>query len=274
MDKQNNIDALPADQLNNDFIQIFYPIHIIQRILGFLRIKIKYRYPTAPSISYIFYTHAVWIVNSVCIADYLFNNNCGNKNDSKYVDSILKLGVAMHGINSILIIWRNNMHSRNAICQLYVKLQNIDRCLNMKNSKQANRTLATFSLTITVGVCILYLVWLVLFNVLIIKKICLVTTITLVTSMGIYVEITHVYLLICFFIVRLNYVLHLLKQATLVLSHSVNIRDNMDIFSLSSNFSENSCDKVALEVTCGMYALLDALWEFRKHYQFSVSKSS
>lgn len=265
---QNNIEKVCANVLNDDFIKIFKPTFLMQRILGLLRVNVEYRYATSPTLAYNIYSIALWFVNTICLIDYILNNSCENSFDSKYIDSALKLGSILNGVNGLLLICRNNMHRRDDICQFYIKMQKIERYLHIRDTKSKNHSLYTFTVVILSTVCILQTIFFSIFNVFFLKKMCPASLIILFTSMSTFVELIQIYVIIQFITIRLEYINSSLRQTTPDLN--MPYVDHRKVFSLLT-ISESTNDIPSFEVVRGFYCILDSLSDFRKHYQFSVS---
>lgn len=268
MNKGNNIEALSADMLNDDFVRIFQPIFIVLRVLGLLRINIKYRYPTAPPALYHLYSNAFWILNTVCVIYYLMY--CEKGFDSSYADSTLKFGVIMNGINGILIVCRNNIYRGNKISQMYVKLQKIERYLNMTNTESLNKQLTRRVIVVILCVCVLTTLRIIFFNVVFMKNTCLALIVTLSTGVGLHMELTQVYFIIYLLTIRVNNINNVLQQSdpTSIKPFRKSVSDGklFIIMNTSENADENPLGKVVSSMQC----ILEALSDLTELFQFSV----
>lgn len=265
MNKVRNIEDLSGDMLNDDFIRIFQPIFFVLRVLGFLRVNIKYRYPTAPSTWYHLYSNVFWILNTFCVAYFLLR--CENGFGSPYADSSLKLGVLMNGINGLLIVCRNNLRRGNKMGQMYVKLQKIERYLNMKNSKSLNKQLERQSTFTMVSACFFTILWIVLYKTVFMKNMCIPLMMVMATGVGLHTEMVEVYFIIQLIITRINDINEVLRQETNELMNPI---DDGKLFVLT-NPCESPANEVPGELVPAIHCIFEALADFTELFQFSAS---
>ncbi|XP_059045691.1 uncharacterized protein LOC131841392 [Achroia grisella] len=145
-----NTENLFQDIIDEDFIKIFQPINTVQSFLGFNRVDIKLRFVTSKTKFWKFYSILLLLINLLCFYDIVLNYEF---NFTAFSSSIFfKLGITFHQILTIVIMWRNNFLNNNINSQLYVKLQNVDRVLNMHNQNSLNRK---FSLLSFISLCLI-----------------------------------------------------------------------------------------------------------------------
>ncbi|KAF9805082.1 hypothetical protein SFRURICE_010265 [Spodoptera frugiperda] len=266
MNKIRNIEIVSADILNDDFIVIFQPIFFLLRILGFSRVNIKYRYPSEPSTWYHIYSNFFWILNTCCLV-YFFTY-CGNGFTSEYANSTLKFGVLVNGINGVLILCRNNLQRSNKICQMYVKLQKIERRLNMKNIKNVNKNIGQYSWFIVLGGCFLAFVWIVLFNTVFMRSPCPPLVMLISTGIGLLAEIAEVYFIIHLVISRVNYLNDILRQEVSEVNNPKKRANDGNLYFLMNSY-ESDNTSLSNEVVNATFCILDALSDFTELFQFS-----
>lgn len=269
MNKVRNIEDFSADILNEDFIRIFQPIFIMLRILGFLRVNIKYKYPSAPSIWYLLYSNIFWILNTVCIA-YVFLR-CESGYGSPYADSAFKLGVLMNGINGVLIVFRNTIHRGNKIGQMYVKLQRIERLLNMKNSKSLNKELEKQSTFTIMSGSFFTILWIVLCKTLIMKNMCIPLIIITITGVGLHFEMVESYFIIQLIITRVNYINDILRQETTCNNKPMKKPINSGNLFLLMKLFDHPVKEIPAQLVSAVHCIFEALADFTELHQLSVS---
>lgn len=265
MNKVRNMEDLSADILNDDFIRIFKPIFFVLRILGLLRVNIKHRYPTAPSTWYHVYSNTFWILNTFCVAYFLLR--CENGFGSPYANSSLKLGALMNGINGVLLVFRNNIRRGNKIGQMYVKLQKMERYLNMKNSKSLNKQLERQSTFTIVSACFFSILWIILYKLLLMNSMCIPLMVIMITGVGLHTEMIEIYFIIKLITTRVNYINDVLRQDTPGTIEPIN--DGKLFYVMNS--SENPVNEVPSELVSAIHCVFEALADFTELFQLSVS---
>ena len=268
MNKVRNIEHLSADMLNDDFIRIFQPVFFALRFLGFLRVNIKYRFPTAPSTWYHFYSNIFWIFNTFCVVYFFLR--CESGFGSPYADSCLKLGAIMNGINGVLLVFRNNLQRGNKVGQMYVKLQKIERYLNMKNSTSLNKQLERQSTLTIVSACSLTILCLILYKIFLIKNMCIPLMVIMTTGAGLHIEMVEVYLIIQLIATRVNYINEVLRRDTSRGKDPIDKSTNDGNLFYVINPSENPEDEVPSELVSAMHCVFEVLADFTELFQLSV----
>ncbi|XP_045533995.1 uncharacterized protein LOC123721025 [Papilio machaon] len=121
---KDSVDKLSMDILDDDFVQIFKPIHMMQYLLGTMQVKIKYGFVTTTSYGYDVFCIVVWLIHIMSL--FIFIVYCDSSTDSILTDFYLKLGHTLNGL-IIATVTIKNFCNGNSSSQLYVKLQKIDR---------------------------------------------------------------------------------------------------------------------------------------------------
>lgn len=259
------MEDLSSDILEKDFIKIFRPVHILQSWLGFQRVRIKHRYATAPSVYYQFYSSAIWLLNILATADFVFH--CETNLQALTSVIFLKYGFLINVLINAVSAWRNNFHNGNLNSQLYVKLQKIDRILKIKGPATSNQKMYTYSLTITVVFVILWFSSILIINDVVIKSFCPSVLFLQIMVVGSYMEIILVSLMLKFLALRLDHINTILEKATI---HFKNKSKAVKMSFFTKEFDQDKA-KYHDELALGMRGILDALNDIIKLFQFSVS---
>lgn len=258
------IDTLSADILDEDFIKVFQPMHLMQRLLGFHRVKIEYRFVTETSIYYKFYSCAVWFLNILCfINKYTY---CYQTLPSQSVEDQLKFALILNGIFNTIIAWQNNFSYGNLNGQLYVKLQKIDRDLKLNNSKHLNNKLAFLSLILTIFVVSMCVGWILLYNVGIACRACTSTFIVMFLAMPNAMEMLILYIISVFLMMRIGHVNKSLWKQLFNYASSDGAMENRIC---------NTVNKAAFglqDAVVGMYSIIDAFLSVVSRFRFAVSR--
>ncbi|XP_063892521.1 uncharacterized protein LOC135117356 [Helicoverpa armigera] len=262
-----NIEELSEDLFTDDFIRIFQPILFVLRALGLARVSIKYRYPTGTSKWYLLYSNVFWLLNALSAVYFFFH--CGESFDSKYANSTLKFGVLNSGINGILVVFRNNLERNNKFGAMYVKLQKIERYLNMEDTKSINKQLRSQSTIVMVVAFFVTIFWIVLFKYLFMKSMCIPLIVNVVTSIGLQTEMAQIYFIIKFIVTRVYYINDILRQVTLLsIEPLTKPMDDGILFVVSNTLDQDG--ELPGELVSGMHCIFQALSDFTGLFQFSL----
>ncbi|KAJ0179446.1 hypothetical protein K1T71_005158 [Dendrolimus kikuchii] len=260
MVEHQNIENLTVDILDDDFVNIFKPILFVQRVMGTLRINIKHGFVTNTSLLYKIYSFLIWIVNTFAIIDY--TQHCAKQFDVMIPFSPVRMGTLLYFAASAIVAWRNNIWSKERNCQLYVKLQKLERALRMKNAKTLNKKLALISFTINLLYIILLIIFIIIVNLLLLEKICLSTLLTLLSVLGCFYENCLSLIIMQFINVRVRYFNDVLRKEKC---------NTLDLF--LPNFTGNVievCEKIPDYLVSSMFYILEAQSDFMYLYQYSV----
>nr|WCC57804.1 gustatory receptor 42 [Papilio glaucus] len=204
-----SVDKLSMDILDDNFVKIFQPIHIVQYLLGTLQVKIQYGFTTSPSYGYDVFSVFVWIIHIVSL--FIFTVYCESSNDSMLTDFYLKLGHILNGLIIAMVTIRNFCKSTSG-SHLYVKLQKIDRDLNMKTSRKRNKHTSILSTVFATAVVVFIAIWSIVLNLYVIKDSCPVAFIIQLSILGNYMDIILIFFQMYFVVIRLEYMNSILKE--------------------------------------------------------------
>ncbi|KAH9641915.1 hypothetical protein HF086_011665 [Spodoptera exigua] len=152
---------------------------------------------------------------------------------------------------------------------MYVKLQKIERHLNMKNTKSVNKNIVKFSWFIVLGGCFLAFMWIVLFNTVFMRRTCLPLVMLISTGIGLLTEIAEVYFVIHLVISRVNYLNHVLRQEMLDVNDPRKKGNEGSVYFVMKSY-DNQNSSLTSEVVTATYSILDALSDFTELFQFSL----
>lgn len=263
--ERKNIERLGEDMLNDDFVQLFYPIHFVQRILGRLRVNMKYKFVTAPSNIYRCYSSLLCLLSILSTIDTILG--CWTIFAPNTMDLLLKVLIASTEITNVIIAWQNNFQNGHLNSQLYVKLHNIDREIHMHESEHVNGKLTEPFLVSTVIGMVSGILWVLSFNILNMQKFCLASVMAQMFGLGIHTDMI-LYIYIIYYIgIRVAYINSLLENKSIVPS-DFGIMDKH--IWMVTEFKQSN-DKVGDHVVVGVQRILEVLNDLLELYQLSVS---
>nr|WCC58027.1 gustatory receptor 42 [Papilio xuthus] len=206
-----SVDNLSMDYLDDDFVQIFKPIHLMQYLLGTLQVKIKYGFVTTTTYGYDIFSIFVWLIHIMSLFIFIFY--CESSTDSILTDFYLKMGHILNGI-IIAMVTIKNFCNGNSSSQLYVKLQKIDTDLGIKNSIKLNKRMSVLS-TVFVGIFVICSVlWsIVLYLYVMNNKVsCSIVFIVELPILGNYMDIILIFFHMYFIVIRFECFITILKD--------------------------------------------------------------
>ncbi|XP_063374997.1 uncharacterized protein LOC134662655 [Cydia amplana] len=164
------MEKLSSHILEDDFIKIFEPIHWVQYLAGFHRVKIEHKYVTAPSLYYQIYSSVVWALN-IIFAIY-FELNCEIKLEGISTVHTLQIGEFIIVMINAVIAFRNNFSDGTLNSQIYVKLQKIDRVVKMHAAVNYNRKMYLFSALLAIVIPVFWCIGIYKFNTTFMVSVC------------------------------------------------------------------------------------------------------
>lgn len=265
--RRKNIEQLCEDMLNDDFVQLFYPIHFVQRILGRLRVNMKYKFVTAPSGIYQCYSCLLCLLSILSTIDTVIY--CWTIFAPNATDFLLKGLIATNEIMNLIMVWQNNFQNGHLNSQLYVKLHNIDRKIHMHGSEHINKKLTVPFLVSTVIVTILSIVLIVTFNVLNMQEFCFSLVMAQLFELGIFTDMM-LYIYIMYYIrIRVAYINSLLEKESIAPNVSGNI--SKPIWMVTEFRKPEG--EVGDQLVVGVHSILEVLNDLLELYQLPVSVS-
>lgn len=257
------VDALSADILDEDFIKVFQPLHFTQTLLGFQRVKIDYKFVTATSVYYKFYSSAVYVINVLCLIFKL--THCQNMLRSEVIESQLENVLILNGFFNTIIAWKNNFYDDNLNSQIYVKLQRIDRELKLRNSKRLNGRHAILSFTLTSTNIIGCVGWITTIYVIMARRFCIALIVTMFFAVSNCNEMALVFHMIIFLIIRISYVNNVLKKH--LSSRPAHITKSPF---WTGKVAKKSSVNGLQELVYGVHGIIEALGDIATLFQFPV----
>ncbi|CAK1578538.1 unnamed protein product [Parnassius mnemosyne] len=206
---KNNLDELSAHILDKDFVKIFQPVHLIQYVLGSLYVKIQYGFATKSSSRYNVFSFFVWIIHILSLT--IFVTYCEATSDSMLTDFYLKLYHILNG-SIIVIITIKNFCKGNLNSELYVKLQKIDRDINMKDARKSNKRMFIFSTIVVVISVVFTIIWAIVLNKYIMEGFCPVAFMVQLPVLSNYMDIILIAYKMYFMVIRFEYINSMLKE--------------------------------------------------------------
>lgn len=263
--ERKNIEQLSEDMLNDDFVQLFYPIHSVQRILGRLRVNMKYKFVTAPSSIYQCYSCLLCLLSILCTIDTVLH--CSAIFAPKATDFLLKVLIATNEITNVIIAWQNNFQNGHLNSKLYVQLHYIDREIHMHESEQINEKLTVTFLVTTVIVTVLGILWVFTFNILNMQEFCFTSVMTQMFGLGIYIDVV-LYIYIIYYVgIRVTYINSLLENE----SFARNVFGIFDKRIWMVTEFKKSDGRVGGQLVVGVHCILQVLKDLLELYQIPVS---
>ncbi|XP_028160024.1 uncharacterized protein LOC114352578 isoform X2 [Ostrinia furnacalis] len=260
------VDALSADILDENFLKVFEPLHFVQTILGFHRVKIAYRFVTESSINYKFYSCILWTIHSISL---ITNLNCSSILGSAKIDVLLRLSLAINGIFNTFIAWQNNFCSEELNSKLYVKLQKIDRELKMSNAVLFNKRLTVLSYLVTFAGTLACFTWTITCSIVVAQQICYSTLLIMTMSIANCYEIFLLWIILLFLIIRVTHVNNILRaKLSLYTSDTPTEYNKKDLWTV--NYYEKSENSKYQELVYSVYSILDTLADVTKLFRFPV----
>nr|WCC57912.1 gustatory receptor 42 [Papilio memnon] len=262
-----SVDNLIMDILDDDFVQIFKPIHIMQYLLGTLQVKIKYGFVTTTSYGYDVFSIFVWLIHIISM--FVFIVYCESSTDSILTDFYLKLGHILNGL-IIAMVTIKNFYNGNSSSQLYVKLQKIDRDLGMKNSIKLNKRVSVLS-KVFVGmfficsvVCVVWSIVLYLY-VMNMKVSCAVVFIVELPILGNYMDMILIFFQMYFIVLRFECVVTILKEK---INTHVCVAKKIETFFVSKELCTD--EKMWSRLTLSLRDFINALDDLINVHQFTI----
>ncbi|XP_063530689.1 uncharacterized protein LOC134741727 [Cydia strobilella] len=259
---EQTMEKLSSDILEDDFIKIFEPIHGIQYLAGFHRVKIEHKYVTAPSLYYQIYSSIVWAV--IIIAVVYFELNCEIELEgisNVYTFQISQFIIVM--INAV-IAFRNNFCDGSLNSQIYVKLQKIDRVVKMHDAANYNRKMYLVSALLAIVVPVCWGIGIYTFNSTCMRTVCPALYFVQVSNVASYMENLLAATILLFLAKRLNYVnIALEKEAN-------RLRDANISLAACQYHREKEQDQDKLVVA--IHYILDSWADCIRLFQFQVRK--
>lgn len=137
----SRLEKLTADILDDDFVDIFRPIQYVHILFGCLRVQMKDGFATSPSKLIALYTTTVWLAH--VFIQYHHYTQCRFADGTFFNETHFKFAyIDINGMEMPLVIYEKFFTDEKRNCDLYVKLQKIDRLLNMDDRKKKNVYLA------------------------------------------------------------------------------------------------------------------------------------
>ncbi|XP_068628068.1 uncharacterized protein [Battus philenor] len=261
---KKSLDKLSEDILDEDFVNIFRPMHFIQYIIGALQVKIQYGYITTSSYGYNVFSIFIWLTNILSM--FVFVAHCESSANSMLTDFYLKLSHVLNGL-ILLIISIRSSNKGNLNSEIYVKLQKIDRDLNMKNIMKINKKAYIFSTTFVSVTVLLGVIWSIILNLYIVEDFCPVAFIVQLPVLGTYMDMSLIFFKLYFIVIRCNHINTVLKE-TLRKRSSGFENDKGPLFvSIENNDVDNklwSCLIITME------DIITVLEDLINIYQFTI----
>lgn len=265
--KRNNIEQLCEDMLNDDFVQLFYPIHFVQRILGRLRVNIQYKFVTAPSRIYQCYSCLLCLLSILSTIDaFLY---CWTIFVPNITDFLLKMLIVTIVITNAIVVWQNNFQNGPLNSQLYVKLHNIDRKIQMHGSELINRKLTAPFIVSTVIVTIIGILWVFTFSSVNMQEFCFASMMAPMFGLGIYTDIILYIYMVYYIGIRVTYINSLLKMEPI----EPNVSGILDKRIWMVTEFKKSGGENGGQVVVGVHSILEVLNDLLELYQLPVSGS-
>lgn len=266
--KRINIEQLWEDMLNDDFVQLFYPIHFVQRILGRLRVNMKYKFVTAPSTICQYYSCLLCFLS--ILSTIVTVLDCRTIYAHNATNFLLKMLIATNEIMNVIIAWQNSFQNCHLNSQLYVKLHNIDREIHMHGSEHINGKLIVPFLVSTVIVVFLGISWVFIFNVLNMQEFCFVSVMTQIYGLGIYTDMILFIYIIYYTGIRVTYINSSLETEPIE-SNVFGIVDKRIWMVTEFKKSDSGVDS---SLVVGVHSILQVLKDLLELYQIPVSGST
>ncbi|XP_053600180.1 uncharacterized protein LOC128669396 [Plodia interpunctella] len=263
MASRRKADNLFRDMLDDDFIQVFHLNHIVQRCLGFGRVNMKYNFVTEVSTMSRLYASAIIFLHSLSIVNVVIN--CETSLTTKFTNESLKLCLIFNGSITSIVIWRNNFSKGNANSMLYVKLQKLDRHLNMGDRRTSNRKITLFSFITTILSVILGLVWILVLNLVSMKQFCPTTFFAIFPTFGIYAEMYLCIHIMLFLMKRVDFVNRWLQ---VLIQKKPKMPCNTSNSWFTSDFHVD--DRQRIDIILAMHYILDVVSDLVKLFQFQI----
>lgn len=260
MEEYKNIENLTLDILDDEFINIFKPILFVQGVMGTLRVNIKHGFVMNTSFFYKVYSIILLIINAFAFVDY--SQNCAKQFDKKASFSPITVGTLFNFAASGIVGLRNNILKKESNCQLYVKLQKLERELRMKNAKTLNKQLAMMSLASSIIFNILIIIFLIVLNLHLFENICPSSILIILCVLGCFYDIYLCIVILQFINVRIKYLNFVLRKGKY---NALNIHQPFNHALLEV------IRKIPDHLVSSMFYILETLSDFMKLYQYSVS---
>nr|WCC57853.1 gustatory receptor 42 [Papilio machaon] len=261
---KDSVDKLSMDILDDDFVQIFKPIHMMQYLLGTMQVKIKYGFVTTTSYGYDVFCIVVWLIHIMSL--FTFIVYCESSTDSILTDFYLKLGHTLNGL-IIATVTIKNFCNGNSSSQLYVKLQKIDRELCIKNLIKLNKRTSVIS-TVFVGMFVICSVlWSILlyFYVMNSKVSCAVVFIVELPILSNYMDIILIFFQMYFIVIRFGCVVTILEEN--FHKHICASKNTETFFVLNETYSD---EKMWNRLTVTLRNVINVLDDLIAVHQFTI----
>ncbi|XP_063636081.1 uncharacterized protein LOC134806684 [Cydia splendana] len=212
------MEKLSSDILEDEFIKIFEPIHGVQYLAGFHRVKIEHKYVTAPSIYYQIYSSVVWALNIIAVV--YFELYCEIKLEGISKVYTLQICEFIFVMSNAVIAFRNNFCDGTLNSQIYVKLQKIDRVVKMPAAVNCNRKMYLLSALLAVVIPVCWCICVYALNITSMRSVCPALFFVQFSTMPSYMENILAATILLFLAKRLNYVNVTLEKEAKRLRHA------------------------------------------------------
>lgn len=155
MKSPTSSEYLSKEIIEKDFIKVFSLYQVIQKLMGVSRVDARDRFVTAPSIPQKIYT-VIYCIFVICIAFVLFKVSTGSLNTRLYY--LTASGGILILVTSLSSAIHVRFLNKNDNVAFYMKMQEIDRLMEINHCKPINRKLFKihmFTIITLTGVAIL-----------------------------------------------------------------------------------------------------------------------
>ncbi|XP_063380288.1 uncharacterized protein LOC134666913 [Cydia fagiglandana] len=255
---EQTMEKLSSDILEDDFIKIFEPIHWVQYLAGFHRVKIEHKYVTAPSLYYQIYSSVLWALN--IIAAVYFELYCEIKLEGISNEYTLRICEFIFVMSNAIIAFRNNFCDGTLNSQIYVKLQKIDRVVKMPAAVNSNRKMYLLSALLAVVIPVCWCICVYALNITCMRSVCPALFFVQFSTMPSYMENILAATILLFLAKRLNYVNVTLEKEAKRLRH-----ENISL-AASQYYRDNGQDQDKLVLA--IHYILDSWSDWIRLFQF------
>lgn len=263
-----NIERLSQDLLDDNFVSNFFIPQLILTAVGFQRVRIRFKFASAPSNLYRLYSCFFWLANVAAVVDYsIYNSTAINS-----MDHFIKLGLILNTVINVGTAGQNiflNSHLNN---QLYVKMQKLYR-IRSAGSKVTNNGVSNRGAFVVILCCVSWFGYMYVFNTRISSSFRLSGCVAACSGLPLNIEIVLCSIILSNVKKTVDYINNLLQREMAQLKETSKdplIKTRIWMTHCSTNVKP--AKQSPANVSQSILSVLELLADFVKLFQFPVSK--
>lgn len=261
------LEQLTEDILDDEFVNIFKPIHKVQLIFGCLYVQIKHGFITAPSKSIEVYSIIVWSVN---LFMHYFHNDYCNYYTTPAIWTELHHKLAYHVLfflELLMVIYERFVINQKRNLEMYVRLQKIDRYLDVEDRKRENRFMLRSSNAAMYFCVAVVMIWTAAYNILFVDGFCLPLLFIAWASTVSYTYGILILIVMYYISVKVKFLIRILESHV-----QMNSKSNLTIYHINTLNEREDClnTKTWDKLVTSVHLIVTVISDFLYLYQHKV----